>query len=124
MDAALLSIPKLPGSIVAPAADAISLEVFCTPGFRAIVPHRWRECGRTPPWQVPGPSVLAFDAHSSISTRQTNSDVLQSLSREDCWAGAWFQFGRVPQVVAGTLRDLRLENPIHDNFTALPLARE
>ena len=32
--------------------------------------------------------------------------------------------GRVPQVVSGTLRDLRLENPLHDNFTALPLARE
>ena len=54
---------------------------------------------------------------------QTNTDVLQSLSK-DCWAGAWFQFGRVPQVVAGTLRDLRLENPIHENFTALSLARE
>ena len=54
---------------------------------------------------------------------QTDSDVLQALSK-DCWAGAWFQFARVPQVVAGTLRDLRLENPIHENFTALPLARE
>jgi hypothetical protein len=52
---------------------------------------------------------------------QTDTDVLQSVSR-DCWGAAWFQFGRVPQIVSGTLRDLRLENPIHRNFTALPPA--
>ena len=91
----------------------------------SLLPRAWPPawCASNAVFRRGEVTVADGPAISWTAQWQTSTDLLQSLS-QDCWAGAWFQFGRVPQVVSGTLRDLRLENPVHDNFTALPLARE
>jgi membrane-bound metal-dependent hydrolase YbcI (DUF457 family) len=44
---------------------------------------------------------------------------LRALDAGNCRVHAWLQFGRVPYVVDGVIRDLRFENPIGQNFTPM-----
>jgi inner membrane protein len=44
---------------------------------------------------------------------------LRALDVANCRVGAWLQFGRVPYVADGMIRDLRFENPIGQNFTPM-----
>lgn len=49
---------------------------------------------------------------------------LREAFEQDCWARAWFQFGRVPFIVDDRLVDLRFENPLSTNFSAVRLGRD
>jgi len=49
-------------------------------------------------------------------------DELRALYAANCRVRAWLQFGRVPYVANGSIRDLRFEHPIGQNFT--PMAVE
>ena len=44
---------------------------------------------------------------------------LRALYAANCRVRAWLQFGRVPHVADGTIRDLRFEHPIGQNFTPM-----
>ena len=46
---------------------------------------------------------------------------LRSLDSRNCRVSAWLQFGRVPYVASGVIRDLRFENPIGQNFTPMAI---
>ncbi len=46
-------------------------------------------------------------------------DQLRALDAGNCRVSAWLQFGRVPHVDRGFIRDLRFENPIGQNFTPM-----
>jgi inner membrane protein len=72
-----------------------------------------------------GPNPIAGNASGVVWTREWTMPLerLRRLDETDCAAAAWFRFSRAPMVIAGSLRDLRLENPVHDNFTALALER-
>jgi inner membrane protein len=48
-------------------------------------------------------------------------DQLRELDVGNCRVDAWLQFGRVPYVADGFIRDLRFENPIGQNFTPMRL---
>jgi inner membrane protein len=49
---------------------------------------------------------------------------LRHLATTDCRAAAWLQFGRVPFVEDGQIADLRFDNPIGVNFSAMAIAGE
>jgi inner membrane protein len=44
---------------------------------------------------------------------------LRALDAGNCRVRAWLQFGRVPHVASGVIRDLRFENPVGQNFTPM-----
>jgi hypothetical protein len=48
-------------------------------------------------------------------------DALRGLAATNCRARAWLQFGRVPYIEGGRIRDLRFENPLGQNFTPMSL---
>jgi inner membrane protein len=86
-----------------------------------------------PGWQPPASCVshrlvpgadLATSPDGSVlwrdEIRQTLAS-LRELNARDCWARAWLQFGRAPFMRDGALRDLRFENRLRSNFSALKL---
>lgn len=91
-------------------------------GTVSIVPRLWpaarcatsRLAART--WASKGPASDAVVWH-----RQWTIDLepLRALNETDCRARAWFQFGRVPYLDGRRLLDLRFENPLGDNFSAM-----
>lgn len=46
---------------------------------------------------------------------------LRELTRRDCWARAWMQFGRAPDISGGAIGDLRFGGATPDNFTTMRL---
>lgn len=46
---------------------------------------------------------------------------LRSLAATDCRVAAWLQFGRVPFIERGHIVDLRFDNPIGGNFSAMAI---
>ena len=52
---------------------------------------------------------------------EIDADALRGLAAGNCRARAWLQFGRVPYVDGGRIRDLRFENPVGQNFTTMSL---
>jgi hypothetical protein len=52
-----------------------------------------------------------------------DAGVLRAVYQNSCRARAWLQFGRVPYVAGGSIRDLRFELPIGQNFTPMVLDR-
>lgn len=55
-------------------------------------------------------------------TPQTQSIAeLRTLSRRDCWVRGWLQFGRAPEVGAGTISDVRYGSSPRGNFTTMIL---
>lgn len=52
---------------------------------------------------------------------QIDVDALRALAAGQCRVRAWLQFGRVPYVEGGRIRDLRFENPLGQNFTPMSL---
>jgi inner membrane protein len=55
---------------------------------------------------------------------QIDLETLRALYDKNCRARAWLQFGRVPYVSHGVIRDLRFEHPIGQNFTPMALDTE
>ena len=51
-------------------------------------------------------------------------DALRAAAGASCRARAWLQFGRVPYIEGGRIRDLRFENPVGQNFTPMALGSE
>jgi hypothetical protein len=49
-------------------------------------------------------------------------DHLRQLAAADCRAAAWLQFGRVPFVDDRRIADLRFDNPLGSNFSAMAIA--
>jgi len=47
---------------------------------------------------------------------------LRALQASDCRVRPWLQFGRVPYVADGRIADLRFDNPLRDNFSAMEIA--
>ena len=72
-----------------------------------------------------GAGVGPDDAKALVWVRVWEMPVkqLRALHANSCHAAAWLRFGRAPMVIDGSLRDLRLENPVHENFTAMALER-
>jgi inner membrane protein len=52
---------------------------------------------------------------------QQDLNELRRLAADDCWTSAWLQFGRVPFVEDGQIVDLRFDNPLRFNFSAMPV---
>jgi inner membrane protein len=51
-------------------------------------------------------------------------DAIRAVAASNCRARAWLQFGRVPYIEGGRIRDLRFENPVGQNFTPMSLGSE
>jgi hypothetical protein len=68
------------------------------------------------------PPTLAGD-HRLVWNHEWRVDLaqLRALQAADCRARAWLQFGRVPFVANGRIADLRFENPLGGNFSAMSL---
>lgn len=49
---------------------------------------------------------------------------LRGLADTDCRVSAWLQFGRIPFIEDGHIVDLRFDNPIGGNFSALAIGGE
>jgi inner membrane protein len=49
---------------------------------------------------------------------------LRQLAREDCWAGAWLQFGRAPVLTGDAVFDLRFAQRLGQNFTMMAVGRK
>jgi inner membrane protein len=76
--------------------------------------------GRTPTPSPPG------EQHGITWNREWRADVahLRRLAATDCRVAAWLQFGRVPFVDDGQIADLRFDNPIGGNFSAMTIAHD
>jgi inner membrane protein len=46
---------------------------------------------------------------------------LRTLDATDCWARAWLQFGRAPEIGGNVISDVRYSDPGRPNFTTMPL---
>lgn len=46
---------------------------------------------------------------------------LRERAAGDCRTAAWLQFGRAPWLGDGRIADLRYQNPVRENFSAMPL---
>jgi len=65
---------------------------------------------------VPASSAIVWHRRWEIDV-----DALRALAAGDCRVRAWLQFGRVPYVEGGRIRDLRFETPVGQNFTPMSL---
>jgi inner membrane protein len=65
--------------------------------------------------------AVASDAIVWHRVWRIDVEQLRALDAGNCRVSAWLQFGRVPYVADGVIRDLRFENPIGQNFTPMRL---
>jgi inner membrane protein len=64
----------------------------------------------------PGRPRVAWDAPVARSL-----DTLRLLAARDCRVRAWLQFGRAPEIAAGSIADARFGGSSRDNFSAMSL---
>ena len=66
-----------------------------------------------------GASGTSSVAWAGVVTQSLSG--LRELVRRDCAVRAWMQFGRAPEVSAGTISDLRYGRTGRENFSAMPV---
>jgi len=93
-------------SVLSIQADARLTEYVLTRGTAALVVRN--ACGtpreRTVEWETPQVQSVAR---------------LRDLYSSDCWARAWLQFGRAPEIQDNVISDLRYSGPDRPNFTTM-----
>jgi inner membrane protein len=93
-------------SVLSIQADAQLTEYVMTRGTAALVVRN--ACGkpraRTVEWETPQVQSIAR---------------LRDLYSGDCWARAWLQFGRAPEIQGSVISDLRYSGPDRPNFTTM-----
>ena len=85
---------------------------------------RWRTAPACPLFRAAGaPTPLAGSSSRLAWSEDVQQSIaaLQVLEQSNCRARAWLRFGRAPVVRAGRMFDLRFENPLQGNFTAMAL---
>jgi inner membrane protein len=89
----------------------------------SLLPRVWPAASCTSARLSAGWSTDGTGSDAIVWHRRWRIDVqeLRALYAENCRAGAWLQFGRVPYVANGRLVDLRFENPVGQNFTPMAL---
>jgi hypothetical protein len=110
-------------AVIAIEKDARADDLVLRRGTLSLLPE-WHPPGRCPSHRLerllvaPSGGALAW----SEELRQSVG-LLRDLSRRDCWALAWLQFGRAPFIRDGTMADLRFEG-VRGNFTAMAVTGE
>lgn len=72
----------------------------------------------------PGRTTMAMSADGRIVW---SDEIVQSLAglrerrQRDCRVDAWLRFGRAPVIADGSIYDLRFDNGLASNFSAMPL---
>jgi inner membrane protein len=110
-------------AVIAIEKDERADDLVLRRGTLSLLPE-WHPPGRCPSHRLerllvaPSGGALAW----SEELRQSVG-LLRDLSRRDCWALAWLQFGRAPFIRDGTMADLRFEG-VRGNFTAMAVTGE
>jgi inner membrane protein len=93
-------------------------------GTLSLFPRAWpaSSCASARLHGSPATGEMASAALVWHRRWQIDVDQLRALATGNCRVRAWLQFGRVPFVEGGRIRDLRFETPVGQNFTPMSLA--
>ena len=126
IDNILMPDPGLPlcWTFIVVGSDARAGELVHYRGSLSLAPW-WRRAVECPSHRIMNPPTstpLGGDGAVLTGVVRQPLAQLKEAARKDCFVRAWLQFGRVPVIDNGTIRDLRFDGLLRENFSVMRLA--
>ena len=126
LDTVLIPNPGLPvcWTFIVVAHDPRAQDLVHYRGTLSLLPA-WRAAANCASHRImhpPETTIHGGGAVALVDVVRQPIEELRLLRQRDCFVRAWLQFGRVPVVDGRTIRDLRFDGLLRENFTVLTVS--